>query len=488
MKLKSLLTIALGALLYACDDSLTNIGSSIRPEGDDLTIKSVTYDLNSHTFIADSIYVRTGNPLLGELTDKFFGSVRVDYMAQFYANPGFNFDVINTRDSVLFELDGKIDSLINNTLDSAVLRIYYGSYIGDSISPMAVTAYRVQNKLPRNFYSNVDFTPYVTPYEFLGSAAYTGIDLSISDSLRQSDDYVPFVDIKLRDEVKEQFLAAVRNTPDVFKNQDAFEKFFPGVYLKNTFGDGTILQVLGTEIQFMYRTYHDLQPDGEPLVGHDGKDSSFVAHRVKYISVTPDVIQLNSIQNPIKPNADLLNNDSTTFITSPGGYFTQIDIPVGKILNTLKSDPSAALQFLNGVSLNLKAYEPIENVFSSRPPTYMLLVERAKMNEFFEGNKLPDSKESFLGTYATDTASAYYGYNFGNLNKLVLNFEEEAKKGDAYDDEYVARMAIVPVSAQLDSYGSSILRIANHFLPGAVGLKGGVNPQQTQVVYTLQHN
>ncbi len=485
MKLNSFLILALGILLSACDDTLTNIGSSIRPDTDDLSVKSASFDLESRTFLADSIYMRTGNPLLGEITDKFYGTIRADYAAQFYAKPGFNFNVVNSSDSILYDMSNEKDSMMNGALDSAVLRIFYGAYVGDSLTPMAVTAYRVQTKLPRNFYSNVDFEPYVTPLESLGSAGYTGSDRSIPDSIKSDSDYMPYVDIKLKDSVKEDFLNAVKNNPSVFKNQETFEAFFPGVYFKNTFGDGTMLRVVNSRIIFFYRTYHDKAPGGSPLVGASGKDSSYVVPRTKYISVTPDVIQLNHVQNPITPNPELLNNDSTTYITAPAGYFTEIDIPVGKIMKEINSDPLATSTYLNGATLNVKAYAPIENIFSATPPSNMLMVERSKMNEFFENNKLPDSQTSFLASYAADTVNAVYQYNFGNLNQLVVAKAEEAKKNGSYDTTYVVKMAVVPISTVLDSY-YNITKVSNYFLPGAVALKRGTNPQKTDIVYTIQ--
>lgn len=489
MKLNSLFMLAFGLLFFSCSDDLSNIGSSIRPGGDDLTFKSTTFNLTSSTFLADSIYIRTPNPLLGEVTDKFYGTIRADYAAQFYCEPGFNFDVVNSSDSVLFSLSNEQDSLVNNKLDSAVLRIFYGSYIGDSLTPMAVTAYQIQQQLPKNFYSNIDFTPYITPLLSIGSAAYTGKDISISDSIKEESNYTPYVDIKLDDSVPAEFLDAVINDPAVFTDQKTFQEFFPGVYFKNTFGDGTILQVNYTRIQFYYRTYHDRKPGGDKLVGHDGKDSSYIANRTKYIAVTPDVIQLNSIENPLGGGShNLLENDSATFVTSPAGYFTELKIPVGKIMTELRSHmDTTSSQYLNGLTLTAQAYAPIENIFSSTPPSYMLMVQRDKMNEFFEDNKLPDSSTSYMAAYVNDSTNGSYTYSFGNLNKLVLTMYDEVKKEDgSIDPNYEVAMAIVPIKTQTDTYGTSIIQVSNYFMPGAVSLKGGKNPQQASMVYTLQ--
>ncbi|MDO5571474.1 MAG: DUF4270 domain-containing protein [Bacteroidales bacterium] len=477
MKFNSLLSVILGIFLVSCDDDLTNIGSSIRPETDNLVVKSATFTLASSTFVPEAIYVRTSTPLLGELNDNFYGAVRTDYMAQLYARPGFDFNAVNSKDSVIYDMSNPLDSMINNSLDSAVLRIYYDKYFGDSLTPMVVSAYKVQNQLPRDFYSNVDFTPYVEPLELLGSNGYTGKDMTVSDSLRGTSDYTPYVDIKLIDEVKDSFLDKVKNDPSVFDNQSSFEQFFPGVYLKNTFGNGTMLRVVNTYIVFFYRSYHDRKVDGTPLTGSAGQDSSYITNHSKYIGVTPDVIQLNSVKNPLQVNPDFLTNDSSTYVTAPGGYFSQIDIPVKEVMEELNKNTTATAKYLNGLTLSVRAYKPVDNVFSATPPPYMLLVQKNKMNEFFEKNSLPDSKTSFIAAYSSDTVNNVYTYNFGNLNQLAISL------ADSVD---LAEMAVVPVNATIDQTYGSILQVANYFYPSAVTLRSGKNAQIAKMVYTLQ--
>lgn len=488
MKLNSFFMLALGVFLCACEDNLTNIGSSIRPDGDDLTVKSATFDIKSSTFLADSIYVRTPTPLLGEINDNLYGTIRADYAAQFYAQPGFNFDVYK-NDTLVFKLDQKGDSLYMNRLDSAILSIGYTTYIGDSITPMAVTAYQLSKTLPSSndaFYSNVDFEPYYTPLKPIGTKGYTGKDLSVSDSLRNTEDYTPYVDILLDDEIKDRFLKAVRETPEVFNNQSSFEAFFPGVYLKNTFGNGTILKVQSTTISFYYRSVYITKSS-------TGADSTYFKYHMKYIAVTPDVVQLNNVANPIQPggNPQILDNDSTTYITSPGGYFTQIKLPVGSIMQNLKENPNATAEILNGVNLNMRAYAPT-NIFSQEPPSYMLLVRKDKMNEFFEKNLTPDKDETValaILPERKDTSLATYGYNFGNINKMVLALAEEIKtaNGGTITEKDSVTLAMVPVSITLDDY-KQVARISNYFMPGGISLKSGKNAPKGTVIYTLKVN
>ena len=499
MKLKSLPLLACGAaMLCACDDTLTNIGSSIRPDGDMLSVQSALFELNSSTYLADSIYIRTATPLLGEINDKLYGTIRSDYASEFYG-VGFTLDVWND-DTLTFQLGRAGDSLLNNQLDSAVLNIYYSTYIGDSLTPMAATIYPLAKPLPTSksaFYSTVDFTPYLDMSRILGSSGYTGKDMTVSDSIRSLDTYTPAVRVHLDQELCTKFLKALRETPEVFKNQTNFEKFFPGIYVKNTFGNGTILQVDMTRVYFYYQTWHQ-------TVSSTGADSSYTVSRATYMSVAPDVVQLNSVKNPIQAggNPTLMNDDSTTYVTSPGGYCTQLRFPVGAIIKQM-GEAADKTTFLNGVNFTLEAYKPT-NIFSQDPPTYMMVIEKSKINEFFEENKLSEiGSTAALASFTNDSTNSKYYYSFGNLNTMVLKLAENiaADRGlntSKYKmSELAAKLAVtdsvtlavIPVTQSVNSdnsYTSFTYRVSNYFLPGGIALKGKKNKQSVTMVYTIK--
>ena len=484
MKLRSLFISALSAIAFtACEDTLTDIGSSILPDTDHILVKSDAFEITSSTFLPERIYVRTPNPLLGQINDAQYGTVRSDYAAQMRIKPGLNLDVIE-NDSLWF--DSSKEKVFGDKLDSMVLSISYRSFIGDSVIPMAVTVYELQQQLPSNtdaFYSDFDIAAYAEPLSALGSKGYTGINYNLSDSIREDEDYIPYVDIELNQSLVDRFYDAFTNKPETFKTQESFQEFFKGVYLKNTFGNGTILKVDATSIGIFYKTQH---------VGtdKDGKDSLYVKNRMKVISVTPDVIQLNSAKTPIQPggNPELLNNDSTTYITTPGGYFTQIKLPVGKIIETVESNPNAIEASINNVSLNMLANAP-SNIFYQAPPTNVLLVQKDSMDVFFEENRLPDYKTSYLATLPADSTVEDYGYDFGNINQMIVSLGEDIKQRKAngiLEATDSVTMAIVPVTTYFDQQ-NNITRITNYFMPGGITLKRGEKSgPKSYVTYTQQ--
>ena len=319
---------------------------------------------------------------------------------------------------------------------------------------MQVTAYEIEEKLPKNFYTNIDFEPYIPNKKVLGKKFYTGVDYTLPDSLK-NDNY-SYVAIKMNDELKKRFYDALIKTPEVFETQSSFNDFFKGIYFKNTHGNGTMLKVGLTRMYFHYRTYHDLDTDGNPLKSSTGADSSYIVDRVKDMIISPEIIQLNSVKHSNVNEAEILNNDTATYVTSPAGYYTVIDVPVGKIMKELVAN-DADERFLNGVTLNIQAYKPENDDLFSTPPSNMLLVEKSKINEFFEGRKLPDSESYYAASYASDSTSGYWQYNFGNINRLVLSKVKELgySSYESVPEDITIEMAVVPVSASLNDYGTA---------------------------------
>ena len=50
-------SVALAAMaIYSCDDSVSSIGYSLTDEGDKLDLKPSTYDVETRTIVADSVF------------------------------------------------------------------------------------------------------------------------------------------------------------------------------------------------------------------------------------------------------------------------------------------------------------------------------------------------------------------------------------------------------------------------------------------------
>ncbi len=548
----------------ACSDDLSGIGASVRPSADDVVVKTAIFDVPIQTRYRDSVYVRTGYPLLGSVSDPYLGELSAGYLAQFYANKETELNVRNTSDSILFNVlktslvselekqepgqwdpDGyyksRYDSLVGNRIDSMTIRIYYESYYGDSLSPMQLSIYGLNpdvdfSALPENeFYSNNDFSAMYSQENLLGSKGYTAANRELSDSVRGLSGYMHYVEVKLDDKYKDEFLriavqaAIARDTKnprhkqfaDIFADQSALRSsWLSGVCVKPTFGDGSLIKVYYTAIYLFYSSFHRYAVDGTILrnAADDG-DSTYVSNHVKYIAVTPDVIQMAGLTYSDGRKSERLADTDTTFISSPLGYYGVVDLPVGKIIRTMMDDParSDSSYFLNAANLYLKAYKPQGYVLSETPAPTLLMVQEDSVNTYFEEGILPNSVTSCYASYACDSvpndsyidpSQGLYYYSFGNINSVVLGLAKNdgwskgqvetvgqweallkskgALANDQTIDDYTVRMALLPVDVTTNSQYGTLLSVSNYILPTVVRLQNGAQPQKVQVIYSLR--
>ncbi len=561
----------------SCEDKLSDIGGSTMPDSDEIKIEADTLQCAVATGYRDSIYVRTGYPLLGNITDPEYGSVKAGYLAQFYAstnitlnessNDSLTFDILRTSVPQALGLDPKgiykshFDSLVNNTLDSLTLRVYYNTYYGDSLTPMQFSVYALNSnakleKEPESaFYSNNDFTKYFDTDDFLGSKAYTAANRVLSDSLRKLSGYLPYIEVRLKDDLKNEFFqkivtsAIARDSAgkanysytDIFANiENMRENFLSGVAIQPTFGDGSIIKVYNTAVYFFYHSFHKYSKDGTLLRNStDTGDSTYVTSHVQYMAVTPDVVQMSSLELKDTKKEDRLSDSDNAYITSPQGYYATIDLPVGKAIRTMMDHPMRrdSAYFLNGANFSLMCEKPQGALLSSTPASRVMLIEESKMNRFFEESRVPDEKAAAIGTYVADSTTNFiYYYSFGNLNELITGLAAETSHGswdkksvttslqwaqrikavdktflpelsqstlDSYTDQdyekntdgirtivqsaldsYTVHMAVIPVDVSTSSSSGAVLSVSNYILPTAIKVKRDNSKQFLQYIFT----
>ena len=412
-----ILGVGLGlAILGGCNDELSEVGSSIQPDGDKSFVYVDSFQLSAKTVLMDSVYARTTSGLLGEIYDPLYGNIKSDYLCQFYCPENYQFQ----------------NSPLNGVIDSMDLRIFYSSWVGDSLTPMQVTVYPITTVPERNFYTNVDPEKYCDMQTVLGQKMYTAYDVTISDSVRNgltSTTYTPVVRVKLPTEIGQDFYNETVNNPGSFENQDAFNQYFPGLYITNTFGSGNLLTVYQTSF-FIYYRY--------TVEGSAGQDS--IVNGREQFNVTREVIQLNHVANAnLEPL--LLPDEKYTYMRTPAGVYTELTLPITEIKETVGS------RFLNNLPLTLHAM-PQENWdYAFEPPSYLLLLPTDSVKGFFEQNKVENNETAFLsGIYDSSTRT----YTFGNISNLIKYQLENAPDEDL-------QVSVIPVSreTQSDSYSGT---------------------------------
>jgi hypothetical protein len=406
-----------GFALGACDDTLSMVGTSVQPPDDKITVYSDTFLMRASTVLLDSIFAKTTQCMLGEIYDPLYGTVKADFMCQFYCQEGFQF--------AEEPHEGKVDSV---ELFVLYPNDAYGkvSAYGDTLLPMEVSVYPVTEGLSRNFYTKDDPTLFCDMNNRLGRTTYTPFDLSVPDSVRTLIDsygyyvYTPNIRIKLPVELGQRFYDETRYNPSTFASQSSFNAFFPGLYVTNTFGSGNLVftQGKGIVLRISYSVLRKNEQGGDSL-----------AYRNEEINCTQDVIQTNRFKSG-NPDRLLAENPTHTYVKAPAGVCTKLVIPTTEISKTM----DLGNRFINGFTLSLK-YLPAEDWdFAYSPPSHLLILPEDSVRSFFENGSVENYQTSFVSfmyeasesnTYTSPSAT-YYGYNpvtrtysFGNISNLL---------------------------------------------------------------------
>ena len=549
MKAKYALIALLAITFWGCDDNTAGLGLGMFP-GSDQNINGQlrTYPVTTSSVPAGRIYAKTNIGYVGKFTDSQFGTYQAGFLSTLncpegltfpglYNNTAFgnNNKITNTMvekasdsdDIVLIHKDPNDESseVIGN-LHTVELYLWYNSYFGDSLTACRLSVYELEKELEKAenkdyYYTDINPDEFYKESDILGSKAYTAVDLSVKDSIRNSDTYVPSVHLTFEKSIAERvggnILREFRKAQDKgakFDNKEFF-KAFKGLYVRSDFGDGTVLYVNQVQMNVVYKCYAIDSIKGTPHLTHDGKDSTYYAYRV--FNSTREVIQANRLDNDSKID-DLIENDkSCTYLKTPAGIFTEAVLPISKINEELYGDT------LNAVKLTFSNYNQSSNSsnFGMSAPANVMLIREKEKDRFFAKNQLNDGVSSFLTSHSTSTNQ----YTFNNITGLInacVNDRKAAErdineKGEVKytvyntdtgidepkstnkiteweEDTKWDRVVLIPVLVTYDSsssnnyYGTSsnIIGIQHDLRPGYVKLKGGQDggALNLEVVYT----
>ena len=529
MKLKYALIALLTVSFFGCDDNTAGLGLGLFPGGDQgIKGQLSTFDVTTESVLAGSIYAKTNIGYVGKFTDPTFGTYKAGFMAGLNCPEGLTFPAVYTvtqssngnpskatgvmvgdesedNKDVTFIKDSN-GKIIGNIHTVEVYMLYNG-YFGDSLTACRLSLYELNKKLstPDAYLTSIDPTSYCNKSTgLLGTKAYTAVDMSIKDSLRNSSSYSPNIRVNLKSQIAERvggtILKASRDYgKDLYKH---FGDSFKGLYVESDYGDGTILYVNQVQMNVVYKCYATDSITGLKLkkkVKEEGdltyKDSTYYTYRT-FLS-TREVIQANSLENDENAINDLINNSlNCTYLKTPSGIFTEATLPIDKIESKLLGDT------LNAVKLAFSNYnQDSDKKFGMSIPTNVMLIRKQIKDSFFKKNQLHDGISSFL------TANSSNQYTFSNITKLInaciaeknkaiqdlekgpititrddnttvtVTNLEDWKKESGWD-----KVLLIPVLLTYDSTtstNSNIISIQHDLKPGYVRLKGGKKNDQS---------
>ena len=288
MKAKYALIALLAITFFGCDDNTAGLGLGMFPGSDqNINGKLTTFDVTTESVHAGKIYAMSNIGYVGKFTDETFGTYQAGFLAELNCPKGttfpgiFNYDK-NTafdnknkptqtmvgeggnakdKEDITFVRDEN-NKIIGN-IHTIELYLWYDSYFGDSLTASRLSVYELgdaEKELNENnaYYTDINPEEFYTPQNLLGTKAYTAVDLSVKDSIRNLSTYVPSVHVSFKDDaairIGKEIIQHAYKAGTNFDNK-AFREAFKGIYVKSDYGDGTILYINQIQMNVVYKCY-----------------------------------------------------------------------------------------------------------------------------------------------------------------------------------------------------------------------------------------
>lgn len=450
-----LLTILAALTIGACDDDTATIGSSIVPEKDKITVDTLTlYAKSKSIMVNDSILASTDNVYLGRYTDPETGTIfSSDFIAQFNCVENYGFPQ---------------EGVIGDSATKVELKLFYTTYFGDSLNTMQCEVFELDRTLQEGetYYTNIDPTQFYDSEKApIATKTYCAIDKSIPDSIKLDDGYTNNITIKLPDEIGKRFIDKYYATNEQgdsigkinFSNSEEFiNNVFKGLYVHSSQGDGTVMYISMARLNISFDFY---------IESSSGKKDS-VASGIATFSSTKEVLQVNRFNNKnLQPLAD---DNSCTYLKTPAGIFTEVELPVQEIKEQTDT--------LNSVRITFTRYnQDNSTAFGYGTPANLLMVRKSDMQEFFIKNKLHDNISSYIATF--NSSSNEYTYN--NIARLINYCANEYEKGCAEDADWESKnpdwnkVVLIPVTLDKDATTGNTISISHNHGMTSAKLRGG---------------
>ncbi len=471
-----ILTMTAMTAFVACDDDTAAIGTGIMPGNDNVATSQSTYVIKSRTIAADSVLANSNDSYLGCVIDpETRAKTTSNFLAQYYVLENTRFP---ERDKLLNEANGDI------RVDSCDVRVYIKSYYGDSLQTMRLRVQELDtNKIVKEYipyYSNLDAADFYTPgIGTTASMAYAVKDLTRPDSITENAGYYRSFIVRLPKEFGLRLMNKYFENPAFYSNAYQFiHHVCPGFYFETQGGVGSMIEVQTSTLN-VYFPYHTTNEAGNDTIV-DG---------IQRMAATGEVIQQTIIDNEI-PSEMLSPDNDYTYVKSPAGLFTELELPVSEVLAGEHYNDT-----INSATVTLQRYNNSTAGDNNLPaPTDLLMVRKADLFSFFEKNSLPNTADSFVATFSEN----YNAYAFTNISRLITIIKKERDEGAGVtqQDDEVARqqkyavweqanpdwnkVVIVPIKAiyttSTNYYGQAtktLLSVKNQMGMYSTRLKGG---------------
>lgn len=389
----------------ACDDT-PNVGASL-VEDETEVVEVSDFTISGRSVPNTSVETRNLIQVLGKIDARGYGKMSAEFVTQ------------------LMPAAQLASDLTINSVDSVKLQLYVnkGAFVGDSVAPMGLEVYKLNRQLPANIASNFNVSDYYSSSDLLATKIYNCNALGASDSIKNLNYRI--IDVKLEPEKAEslatELITLYQTNPEAYLFPSIFAKEFPGIYVKNSYGNGRIVEISQTLLTFYYHTT-ETNEEGEtvttPLSG-------------SYFAVTPEIILNNILQYEIAADLEQQISDGENIIIAPIGKDIEVEFPIEDVIDYYNAN-GGSLAVVNTLSFAIPA-EEISNNYGIEPPKNMLLILKSKKDNFFNNNLLADNITSFYTAYNSTSKS----YTFSGMRNYLLEMLKRSEAITAEDYTFI---------------------------------------------------
>lgn len=447
--------------MIACKDDTSSAGQAVLDDDDAIIVMADTFQIHSGIDSCAAIISQADSFLLGEIeTD--YGLLRASILTQLACPEGYSYPD-------------------NAEIDSICLFLYYGSWVGDGHSPLAINAYMMDKgtfKYSSTYPTDLNVADYCSrDMTVLANHRIVAASEKLDSILNEDGEYIPMLRMRANDDFMAYF-GDIRS----FDTQEKFNQVFNGLLLETSFGSSTVLNIsdiaLGVFYHFSYKK---------------GERDTIVSD-MKAFYANSEVRTVNHLEYRDKAEwIEAMKNDSDTYnyIIAPAGVYTRLTFPMALMADTIQQNLQLKRPYVNMAQVRVA----VENVFNGsesekkrndwlQPAAYMLLIKEESLTRFFANKELPSDTCALLsaltqGVDSIGDAIYYYSYD---LSEFLTN---QLRKEDTNAE---LKMLLVPVSISTSTStttgNTGVSSVRQQQTLSATKIRSAKNGMQFKLVYS----
>ena len=483
MKFRLFTAIAITAMaIVSCSEETAGIGKSLTDEDDKLQVSTGIFEAHSKSLVIDSIYAQNFDCFFGQIKDPETGTyVKTEFMTQFNLLEGVKFP---SKELMVVE-DGQVIA------DSCEIWLFFDKErcYGDSLVPLKMRLQELIEPMDDNLVYYSDYDPEKAGYIRDGGIdkkqMFSIVNHTYSDEARSSTGYGDIIRITLNDpyiapdgqsynNYGSYLLQTYYDHPEYYKNSYTFvHKVCPGFNFKIEDGLGVMANINDISLRLYY---------------HYKKSNDAFTNTMMAFVATPEILQTCHVTNDKEGLKELAADNSCTYLKTPSGIFTEVELPVVKIMEGHHND---SLLSVNMTFQRMNS-ELFENEYLLKAPSMVLMIQKDSLFSFFEKEKTYDYRSSFVSSLNKNT------YSFTNMGNIVTLMFRDMFVGSLLDPDWEKnhpdwnKVVLVPVTTILSAAQktntagaatATVNGICNNLALTSTKLVGGNTPIKVNVIY-----